>query len=234
MFEDSTFESAGRIRTRSRGWMIAALCFNASIVLALVLIPLIYPEAMPRQIMAYLMEAPPPTPQLQPKPRIERTTTIEPEIENGQIFAPPKIPTTIKYVDRPEAMPEMNVADLAGPAGNDSADNPFRSHGAHPVVHGPAGPVHVPSTLEAGLLLQKTIPAYPPIARAAGTQGTVVLEATISKAGTITNLRVTAGPLMLQQAALEAVKTWRYRPYLLNGEPVEVETTVNVVFTLGH
>ena len=61
----------------------------------------------------------------------------------------------------------------------------------------------------------------------------MVLQATISKTGTITNLRVISGPAMLQQAALDAVKTWRYRPYLLNNEPVEVETTINVIFSLG-
>ncbi|MGC2502646.1 MAG: energy transducer TonB, partial [Silvibacterium sp.] len=74
---------------------------------------------------------------------------------------------------------------------------------------------------------------YPAIAKAARIQGTVVLQATISKGGTIQDLRVISGPPMLQQAALEAVKTWRYRPYLLSGEPVEVETQVNVIFTLG-
>jgi protein TonB len=83
------------------------------------------------------------------------------------------------------------------------------------------------------MLLQKTIPLYPPIAKAARVSGTVVLQATISKAGMIENLRVLSGPAMLQQAAMDAVRSWRYRPYLLNGEPVEVETTVNVVFTLG-
>jgi protein TonB len=62
----------------------------------------------------------------------------------------------------------------------------------------------------------------------------VVLQAVISKTGTIENLRVVSGPPLLQQAALDAVKQWRYRPYLLNGEPIEVETTVNVVFTLGR
>jgi protein TonB len=83
------------------------------------------------------------------------------------------------------------------------------------------------------MLLQKTTPVYPPIAKAARQQGTVVLQATISKTGSIENLRVISGPAMLQQAALDAVKTWRYRPYLLDGEPTEVETTVNVVFSLG-
>ena len=55
----------------------------------------------------------------------------------------------------------------------------------------------------------------------------------ISSSGIIENLHVVSGPAMLQQAALDAVKTWRYRPYLLNGQPVEVETTVNVIFALG-
>jgi protein TonB len=83
------------------------------------------------------------------------------------------------------------------------------------------------------MLLVKTQPVYPPIAKAARVSGTVVLQATISKQGTIENLRVLSGPAMLQQAARDAVMTWRYKPYLLNNEPVEVETTVNVIFTLG-
>jgi protein TonB len=77
------------------------------------------------------------------------------------------------------------------------------------------------------------IPSYPPLARETHTGGTVVLAATISKEGTIINLRIVSGTPMLQQAALDAVSQWRYRPYLLNGQPVDVETTVNVIFTLG-
>jgi protein TonB len=84
-----------------------------------------------------------------------------------------------------------------------------------------------------GNLISKTQPIYPPIAKAARVSGTVVLHATISKTGTIENLQVVSGNAMLQQAALEAVRNWRYKPYLLNGEPVEVDTTVNVVFNLG-
>jgi len=86
----------------------------------------------------------------------------------------------------------------------------------------------------AGLLIQQKLPSYPPIVGAMHIEGTVVLDATISKNGTIENLRVVSGPLLLQQAALDAVKTWRYKPYLLDGQPVEVETRVNVVFTLGR
>lgn len=86
----------------------------------------------------------------------------------------------------------------------------------------------------AGNLLEKTPPQYPAIAKAARIQGTVVLQATIAKTGLIQNLRVISGPPMLQQAAVDAVRSWRYKPYLLNGQPVDVETTINVVFNLGE
>ena len=93
--------------------------------------------------------------------------------------------------------------------------------------------VEVPEGVMAGMLLLKTDPVYPPVAMAARVQGTVVLQATISKSGSVEDLHVVTGQALLQDAALSAVKTWRYRPYLVNGEPVKVQTTINVVFTLG-
>jgi protein TonB len=107
--------------------------------------------------------------------------------------------------------------------------------GSGPPIVKAAAPkkLSISSGVMQGNLLQKTVPQYPAIAKAARIQGTVVLQATISKAGSIENLRVVSGPPMLQQAALDAVRSWRYKPYLLNGDPVEVETTVNVVFNLG-
>jgi protein TonB len=92
--------------------------------------------------------------------------------------------------------------------------------------------VRISSGVAASTVIYKVVPVYPAIAKAAGVSGTVVLAATISKSGTIENLRVVSGPPMLQQAALDAVERWRYRPFLLNREPVAVETTVNVVFNL--
>jgi TonB family protein len=93
--------------------------------------------------------------------------------------------------------------------------------------------VEVPADVIAGMLLQKTDPVYPPVAMAARIQGTVVLQATISKSGSVDDLHVVTGQALLQDAALSAVRTWRYRPYLVNGEPVKVQTTINVVFSLG-
>jgi len=76
-------------------------------------------------------------------------------------------------------------------------------------------------------------PTYPAIAKTARVQGTVILAAVIGKDGTIENLHVVSGHPLLQGAAMEAVKQWRYRPYILNGEPVEVDTQVVVNFTLA-
>jgi protein TonB len=93
-------------------------------------------------------------------------------------------------------------------------------------------PVRV-SHISEGNLLRKILPAYPPLARSARIQGQVVLQAVISKQGSIENLRVVAGHPMLVPAAIEAVRQWLYRPYVLNNEPVEVETQITVNFSLA-
>jgi TonB family protein len=87
--------------------------------------------------------------------------------------------------------------------------------------------------VEQGHLNNKVVPKYPVAAKAARVQGTVLLGATIRKDGHIGELEVLAGPPQLQQPALDAVRQWVYSPYLLDGEPVEVDTEINVVFSLG-
>lgn len=91
----------------------------------------------------------------------------------------------------------------------------------------------VSTGVSAGLLLAPIRPVYPPIAKAVRLQGAVVIEAVISKAGRVESVHAVSGLDMLRQAALDAVAAARYRPYLLNGEPTEVNTTYTVVFTLG-
>jgi protein TonB len=134
-----------------------------------------------------------------------------------------------------EAPPTANfgVAGMEGLGGSDSMASMFGESNKPKIKAEAPKKVNISAGVMQGMLLQKTQPVYPPIAKAARVSGTVVLQATISKNGTIENLHVVSGPAMLQQAAMDAVKTWRYRPYLLNNEPVEVETTVNVIFTLG-
>jgi len=93
--------------------------------------------------------------------------------------------------------------------------------------------VRVSSGVSTGLLIRRVNPNYPPLARQARIQGSVLLQAEISKTGDIQNLHLISGHPMLAPAAIEAVKQWKYKPYLLNGEPVEVETQVQVNFTLN-
>jgi protein TonB len=84
------------------------------------------------------------------------------------------------------------------------------------------------------MLLQRVKPQYPPAARIARIEGSVVLQAVIGKEGEIENLHVISGHPLLAPAALDAVRRWRYRPYFLNGEPVEVETKIVVNFLLSN
>ena len=93
--------------------------------------------------------------------------------------------------------------------------------------------VRVSQGVTQGLLIRKIQPNYPPLARQARIQGSVLLQAEISKDGSIQNLRLISGHPMLAPAAIEAVKQWKYKPYILNGEPVEVETQITVNFTLA-
>jgi protein TonB len=95
-----------------------------------------------------------------------------------------------------------------------------------------ARPLRV-STMMAGNLIYKVQPIYPPLARAARIQGLVHLRAIISRTGTIENLQAIDGHAMLVGAAIDAVRQWRYRPYILNGDPVEVETQITVIFSLS-
>lgn len=234
MFEDSTFESAGSIRTRSRGWMLATFIFNCAVLLALTLFPLLNPEALPRTENIDLMTVPP-MPREQPRPPRERTARAitRPEVMGTHLVAPSVIPRT-PYAP---AVPEPPMISSSGLRALDASSNGdlgvWSEHHPGPLVRAePPVKARVSQGVMDGLRIGTVLPEYPPIAREMGLEGTVILQASISKTGTIENLRVVSGPELLRGAAINAVSQWRYRPYLLNGNPVEVETTVNVRFTL--
>ena len=96
-----------------------------------------------------------------------------------------------------------------------------------------AKPRSLPAETMQKHILTKVPPKYPPDAKKAGIQGKVVLDAIIGKTGNVENLKVLSGPAELQQSALDAVRQWTYRPVMVNGSPIEVETTVNVIYTLA-
>lgn len=235
MFEDSTFETMGRIHTRSRGWMMATFALNCSILLALVIIPIVHPQMLPQITNPILMQAPTPVEEPKPLVRTEQMPTAPSATRDDGLHAPSMIPKQPYIPDKPEdPKPGVWIA-LGGPgSGAASSGSPFGGSGTPPVVRAatPAAAQHVTSGVMQGMLIYKVVPVYPAVAQALRTSGTVVLQATISRTGAIENLRVVEGPAMLCQAALDAVRQWRYRPYMLNGRPLEVETTVDVNFTL--
>lgn len=233
MFEDAVFESTGSIHTRSRRWMMATFALNSAVVLALALFPLLHPEALPGIVNTLLMVAPPlPAAPPQPLPQRMVQTAHPSEMVGPHLMAPRIIPPT-PYV--PPA-PESPVIASTGTWGDDSSGGDlrvFREERTGPTIRqAKPATARISQGVMEGLLIRKVVPAYPPLARAMGIEGTVVLQASISTSGTIENLRVVSGPELLRKAAIDAVSQWRYRPYLLNGAPVDVETTVNVTFTL--
>ena len=234
MFEDALMESGGRIRTRS-GWFsgVAVIC-NGSIVCCLILLPLLHPASLPKQTLSMLLAAPaPPVELLSTMTRVTSVATHAVALVNP--FTPPRIvPNSIRAADHE---PPPLVSTGINPLGSGSVLNGLPDSIGTPAspqvrVTSPRKPVISSGVME-GRKLSGADPRYPAIAIAARIQSTVLLAATISRTGAIENLRVVSGPPMLAPAAEEAVRTWHYRPYLLNGEPVEVETTVNIIFNLG-
>jgi len=245
MFEDSLIESGGRLRTKRGMTTTISFVLQACLVGVLVLIPLLFTEALPKtQLMTFLV-APPPPPPPPPPPAaapVKIVKQVQTDIVNGQLRTPTKIPEKVQMIKEDEAPPP--VMSAAGVVGGVPGGVPGGSMGG--VIGGiiSSTPVAVPKVatpqrvrvsqgVTQGLLIRKVQPNYPPLARQARIQGSVLLQAEISKDGTIENLRLISGHPMLAPAAIEAVKQWRYKPYILNGEPVEVETQITVNFTLA-
>ncbi|HKS74846.1 MAG TPA: energy transducer TonB [Terriglobales bacterium] len=245
MFEDSLIESGGRLKTK-RG-LTTTISFVLQVVLVgvLVLIPLLFTEALPKQQLMTFLVAPPPPPPPPPPPAaapIKIVKQVQTDIINGQLRTPTKIPEKVQMIKEDEAPPPM--AATGGVVGGVPGGVPGGQMGG--VIGGivSSTPVAVPKVatpqrvrvsqgVSQGLLIRKVQPAYPPLARQARIQGNVVLTAEISKDGSIENLHLVSGHPMLAPAAIEAVKQWKYKPYFLNGEPVEVETQVTVIFSLS-
>jgi protein TonB len=152
---------------------------------------------------------------------------------NKQLNAPSRISSDLKALTGREAPPAADFG-AGGVEGMGSGGSVFSGQSGPKVKVEAAKKVNISSGVAVGLLVQRTTPTYPPLAKAAHVSGTVVIQATISKNGGVGNLRVISGPAMLRQAALDSVKSWRFRPYLLDGEPVEADTQVNVTFALAQ
>ena len=204
--------------------------------------PLLYPQALPGLLLRSILYTPP----------VERAIATQHEIRPTAAsqtptaaYTPPvqRLTLGFSHVNHGESAPlneaiDLNGIDLNGGPdslgdGKGAVTSLFTSHTRIVRQEAPAA-VRVSMGVSEGLLLERMNPSYPEIARRLHIAGTIALAATISKTGRIEDLRVLSGHPMLREAAIEAVKNWRYRPYLLNGQPVEVETTIEIHFTLAQ
>lgn len=244
MFEDSLIESGNRLKTKRGLTTSFAVGLQILLIIILVLIPLLFTEALPKtQLMTFLV-APPPPPPPPPPPAaapVKIVKQIQTDLINGQLRTPTKIPEKVQMIKEEEAPPPMMSTGVVGgvPGGVPGGQMGGVIGGiisstpvAVPKVATPQR-VRVSAGVTAGNRTRYIQPAYPPLARQARIQGAVVLQAEISKDGSIENLRLVSGHPMLAPAAIDAVKQWKYKPYYLNGEPVEVETQITVNFSLS-
>jgi periplasmic protein TonB len=242
MFEDSLLESTGRIRTKSRWTALGSLVLQSALLAVLLVLPEIYPDALPRQSLSRLLIAPPPpasAPVQQPVGPRSNTPAVNAVSLQDVIAAPRQFPehALLGVRDAPPpsyGAPNLDSGSRTGIPGG--LDDLLSRNVPGPAVRPPPrlGPVHVSSGVAAGQLLSPIQVTYPAIAKQLRIEGTVIVAATISRQGVIENLRVVSGPELLRSAAVDAIRVARYRPFLLDDEAVEVETTINVVFSLGR
>ena len=238
--------------TKTHDWKRATLpiayIFEAIIVGITVLVPLIYTEALPKaQLMTFLAAPPPPPPPppppaAAPPPRVFHKMSAE-----DLMRAPTVIPKTI--AQEKQEQPQGAVGVVGGVPGGVPGGSfggvlggviggVLSSASAPPPPPPPKAQapkrIRVGGMVESARLIFQPKPEYPPLAKMARIQGTVRLDAIISKDGTIQDLKVMSGHPLLVKAAMEAVQRWRYQPTLLNGEAVEVATEIDVNFTLAE
>ncbi len=244
MFDDLVVSGAHRQKTHTRWTILVSLIGQLCILTVLILIPLIYTQALPTSMLTTMLTAPPPPPPAPPPPP-KAVAVVKPPpsfIQHNQLIAPKVIPKNVTIVKEKAAPPSMDgmTGGVVGGATGGSAGGVM---GGIIGSTGPAAPppppkktpeiIHVGGDAEAARCIRKVTPIYPEIAQEARIQGTVVFHAIIGKDGTVQQLTYISGPPLLVQAAKEAIEQWRYQPELLNGVPVEVDTVISAVFTLG-
>src|SRR5271170_1517497 len=241
MFDDLVVSSANPKRTNNSWTVALSAIIQACLLGILILIPLIYTEALPKQLLTtFLVPPPPPPPPPPPAAAIQRIVKpVVRLIHNGQMMAPTVIPKKVQMIKEEEMPPDVGAVGVVGGVPGGQAGGVLGG-----IIGGSGGgmpppPKATPSRIRVGgnvasaKLVRQVTPLYPPIAKTAHISGTVILHAVIAKDGTIQELTYVSGPPLLMKNAMDAVRQWRYSPTLLNGDPVEVDTTISVVFTLG-
>ncbi len=241
MFDSLALEDP---RSSRRGWATFTSFTIETLLLGLLIAaPLVYTEQIKFTKFVEIvapMAMPAEAPAQAPDQHHATNTSRSELTPDGNVIAPSSIPTQVTTVVDAGPVTPVDIGVPNGVPWSTSANPTMRNlmealrprvEVAQPNV--PHAPIKI-SNLDAGFLISRVQPVYPKMAIATRTEGTVVLAAVIDTNGRITQLRSISGHPFLIPAAIDAVRQWRYKPYVLNGSPVEVETQVSVIFTLNR
>jgi protein TonB len=244
MFEEMVVSGA-KEKTNKPWTVVVSMILQVLLLVILILIPLIYTEALPRAMMSSILLAPPPPPPPPPPPAVVQVK-IRPTVrlmDAGKLVAPKAIPKEVNIIKEEELPPDAGMQGIAGGVPGGIAGGSMGGVLGGVIGGGKAAPpppkvvpkrVMVGGNVQAARLVNKVQPLYPPLARQTRISGTVKLHAIIGKDGSVQQLVMVSGHPLLVQSALDAVRQWRYQPTLLNGEPVEVDTEIDVIFSLAQ
>ena len=239
LFHDSLIVSGANSRPRNPWAAVGSVTLLSVLLLALVVIPLFHTDTLPKRetlTMLYVL----------PAAAASNITRFPPTSTSRNTPTNMRIPSAVHTTQEAPAPPLDTAGGLVGgvPGGvvggipGGVLSEVLHSMGSAPVLAKTPAPapkrIRVPARIAEANLVYDVAPKYPPEAGRARIEGTVVLLAVIGKDGTVEDVRVKSGLSLLAQAAIEAVKQWRYRPYLLNGEPVEVDSQITINFTLSR
>jgi protein TonB len=241
LFHDSLFASGAKSRPRNPWAAVGSVTLLSSLLLAVVVIPLFHTDTLPKRetlTMLYVLPAAAASNITRPSVPTSTSRNIptnmrDPSAVHRAQEAPPSSP-----LDTTGGLVEGVSGGVVGGIPGGVLSEVLRSTSSTPVLATtPASApkrVRVPARVAEAHLVYDVAPKYPPEAGQARIEGTVVLLAVIGRDGTVEDVRVERGLPVLAQAAIEAVKQWRYRPYFLNGEPVEVDSQITINFTLSR
>lgn len=241
MFSELVESVSAKTKTNTHFGVILSFSFQSACLVALVLIPLLRTQALPPAIFGTFLVAPAPPPSTLPPPAGRRADIARRVrlLDHHVLIAPLKIPSTIPMLREPELPPEA-PAEAANGEGFGPTNLSRGFDNSSSVAAPPPPPANAMKRIQLGGVVQaakivaQPQPMYPALAQQARIQGNVVLHAIIDREGRVSELQVVSGHPLLVQAALDAVRRWRYQPTELNHEPVEVETTITVSFVLGR
>jgi protein TonB len=252
MFEQ-TFVEGGN-QTRKSASVFVSFIVQVVLITVAVLIPLIFTDSLPKTQLTSFLVAPPPPPPPPPPPAaapVKVVKVIPRQFDANRLMAPKVIPKEIANIKEEELPPMAGTPGVVGgvpggvPGGTPGGvlggiigSVPSAAPPPPPVKEAPKPvtpkSIRVGGNVQAAKLIRQPKPAYPPLAKQARIQGTVRFNAVIGKDGTIQNLTLVSGHPLLIPSAQDAVRQWVYQPTTLNGEPVEVVTTIDVNFTLSQ